>query len=59
MALKNNSGDGTLVYLMRCANVDIGADPTQNHFVYTLDTASGLNPSATGLASVNNTFTLG
>jgi len=59
MALKNNAGDGTLVYLMRYANVDIAPDATQNHFDYTLDTASGLNPSATGLASVNNTFTYG
>ena len=59
MVLRNNSGNGTLVYLLRYANVDMTPDPTQNHFDYTLDTASGLNPSAYGLASVNNTFTYG
>jgi hypothetical protein len=59
MALKNNSGDGKAVYLLRYANVDIAPDSTQNHFDYTQDTASGLVFSKHGLESVNNTFIYG
>src|SRR5215813_6574679 len=59
MALRNNTRNSRVVYIERYANVDIGGDPTVNHFDYTLDTAYGLNPSNYGLASTNNTFTFG
>ena len=57
MALKNNTGVARGAYLLRHADVDANSTFADNHFDYTLDTATGLKPSfGGGLAGTNQTF---